>query len=351
MESDRDYSVLPSLSTLFADYDDFDLGGGPAAVDFPRFYKPGEPSRQRQTHSTLHPPFELWRAAGLPCDDDQHSPSLSSSTPYYHDHHMLTEEYGDWIQADELDMGYYDDEVPPYSSHQTETDWPTRSAKKSAARSFIGRAPSGGQSTGDTQWHGSVYDSPPQQYRLFSPESEMALGASFGDHTRPQPLSARAQPPHSHCALAPPSTSLSGTHTVSPPLASSWSPASSFTSPSSSPDIMTSSIHLHQPRPERPIPIIPLSELAAACEEFYLPPSRAQVTKPSTPESPYFLPLLSAEFKPFYNITQMPNSLHLGHGDHESQFRTGALYSYSKQGPDISCSCGCMKSYTNGSSM
>ncbi|KAF5385303.1 hypothetical protein D9615_001173 [Tricholomella constricta] len=374
----NNYPVLPSLSMLFADFDEFD-SAGPTPADNPTFYKCGESSRRPERNAVFHLPanesFKMWRTAGLPYDDDQSCPPPSSSTLY---HKMTNDGFGDWIQTDEMDMGDYDDEAPftQASPHHAETQWPVCDAKErlassipaSAARSSFESSPPN-QRTSGALWHRSHHAQEPDLFGAASP-----LGASYdmrsyveddshSPHMGPQPHNAPHDPtqsPYSYIFPKPSSASASAPIHIVSPLASSVSPASSSTSPSSSPDLIvrTPPIPIHQPRPERPIPIIPLSELASACEGLYIPlnsPKSSDLLSPLSPDfQAHYTPSFLLKPSPLYNGAT--NALRLGHGDEFHDYRqtsNGTQYPYSGGGPEIFCTCGCMGSYTfpQGNSM
>ncbi|GLB35764.1 hypothetical protein LshimejAT787_0300520 [Lyophyllum shimeji] len=377
------YPDLPSLSMLFLDYEE-SRSAGMVPADNPTFYKPGESSRLPQKNPAIHPPptlhaFRSWPSAGLPYDDEQRYP-FSSSTTY---HQMSNEEFREWIRTDAMDvadMRDYDQEPyfapsPQYAETQKPT-WEsascsTSSMPASAARSSLDSASR--QDASGMYWLGSHHEQEHHRFGLETPPP-LDAGAYFDDHAclfnpGPQPQNHRHDPTQSPYSLVFPASSLapSSIPTVSP-VASSESPASLSTSPSSSPDIVihTPTIPLHQPRPARPIPIIPLSKLASACEEFYMPPSTRRTTfskseVPAMTAEPMDLMLspLSPQLHAYYASSFSPKPAPLQDNsfenmvyvnfEHGFEENSGApndpRYSYSGGGPEISCACGCMESY------
>ncbi|KAF8079034.1 hypothetical protein FPV67DRAFT_92922 [Lyophyllum atratum] len=387
---ENDYPVLSSLSTPFLDYDEFD-SAGPTSADSPTFCKLRESSHLADRNAVFHPPpsdaFKVWRSEGPPCYDDQ-SYSSSSSTPY---HQMSNEGHGDWTRGDEMDvamdMSCYDEEsyLAQASPQYPETQWPTwestnrlrSSIPTSAARSSLSCSPSRQNSSG-TFWLGSQYE---PEHDPFGPESPPPLGTLFdmsayvedpGNHafyTEAQPHNNPHDSTESPYSYAfPASSSASSSRPTVSPLASPASQSSLSTPPSSSPDIImhAPTLVLHQPRPGRPIPIIPLSELASACEEFYMPPSstRTNFSNYDLPgirlEPSNLLSPLSSEFQAHYMPSYSPkptaslqdspngNPPYIGYGDDfDDDFSpmNAMRYSYLDGGPEIFCACGCKESY------
>jgi len=389
MESN--YPVLPSLSTLFSDYDEFNSAVPTTADSNPTFYKPGESSRVPEINSTFHSPptddaFKIWRSLGLPHNDNQSYPSSSSSsTPY----HQMSNECGEWMQGEEMDVTMekrcYDEE--PYFSQASlqyaDTQRPTWASMSCVMSSIpTSAAPSSldsqsRQSASGVSWLRSHRE---QEHEPFGSEPPPTLGASFDTsaylkdksrlfHPGPQPHNHHRDPtqsPYSY-ALTASSSAPSSTPTVSP-FASSASPASLSTSSSPSPDIIihTPTVPLHQPRPGRPIPIIPLSKLASACEEYYMPPSSTRATFPKSEvpainleSSDLILSPLSPEFRaqyaPFFSPKLAPlhdksieNASYFSYGDNFDENYAAMnhpRYPYFDGSREIFCACGCMESY------
>lgn len=124
----------------------------------------------------------------------------------------------------------------------------------------------------------------------------------------------------------------------SPPHSTAVSPLQVF-NPLPPPIQPPPSLPLHQPRPSRRIPIISLSQLASACDEFDTAPQRKPTTTHKSrieirSNSSYLYPAHAQEsqYLKYGRHKQMPMASSFAQGDN----RIGRF---------VQCSCGCMESY------
>ncbi|KAG6911377.1 hypothetical protein DXG01_001048 [Tephrocybe rancida] len=282
---DISYSSVRSLPSLFYDLDGFSGSEGSTPTDSPIFYKRGESSRLSELRPVFHPPaidfYKVWRDDGL-YDEEIYS------APYQ----VQNQDIGVWEGVDEMDIDTMLYGSSSASHHDPSEDagaqWPmwdpsvSCSIPVSAARSSL-HCSSPSQSAFRVVWRES-----PVEDDLFGPASPLSsaasndFGASHYSLAGPQPHNCHYDTIGSLYPYLPLASSHPSASAVSP-IACSTSPASPLSSSTSSPESPSSPgfpptpptpvllPELHQPRPGRPIPIIPLSELAAACQEFFVP--------------------------------------------------------------------------------
>ncbi|KAG6842414.1 hypothetical protein C0991_007544 [Blastosporella zonata] len=302
---DTSYPILPSLPSLISFLDGGYSGSeGSSPADSPTFHKSGESSRHSEVKPMFHPPpnssYKMWRNDGI-YDQEAYPTSYFPSSYQYPD---PNHEMGTWDSAEEMDIDMLYGSGSAYDSDQHPTQhagrhWPlwdgsaSCSIPVSAARSSLQRLPPS-QSAVQAFWRESPDD-------LFGPASPLSSttsfhsGASYPSLPGLQPRNDHYDSIDSPYLYYSPASSQPAERTVSPPIACSISPAlsspSSLSSHSSPPSIPLSSCpptpptpvllpELRQPRPGRPIPIVPLSELATACEQFYIPSPRNKTDFP-----------------------------------------------------------------------
>ncbi|PPQ64255.1 hypothetical protein CVT24_008659 [Panaeolus cyanescens] len=126
---------------------------------------------------------------------------------------------------------------------------------------------------------------------------------------------------------------------------------SSSSSPINIPPTKPGPLKVHQPRPSRQIPIVSLSQLASACEDYPINGRASKPTKVISPpeidlsplplESNGFLPPMSSHSKPYHSTNQQTKyASHPPNNAYNPTFSTGT------HGNSIMCSCGCMETYT-----
>jgi hypothetical protein len=201
-----------------------------------------------------------------------------------------------------------------------------------------------------------------QQYNLGGPGSPQSLSDSYEHVPLPylQPhMHKRTRPtqkplvPTSSSALY--QTSLPDISTVSP-YASSDSTSSS-PSPLSTPEItIRTPITVHQPRPSRRIPIVSLSELASACDDYPVSPTSKDAShrKPFRELLSPLTTTISAKFaspySPMYSFSDEMGiegaSFPVPFAFGEKNVYTAPTHLINDSEEVVVCSCGCMASYT-----
>ena len=205
-----------------------------------------------------------------------------------------------------------------------------------------------------------------QQYDLYEQGSQQPRSAGYDERAAGGALS-NLQPPYpqlhniinSTVSSATSASTLSRSHPCSLPPINTVSPyASSDSSSCSSSPLLTpeitirTPITLHQPRPSRRIPIISLSELASACEDFPGSPKRTSTDqKPSQRLPP---PLQINDFLTNCASMSSPHHSTFTSNPFRSQFvpeikntYTAPTYLVGEDSEEVVfCSCGCRESYT-----
>ena len=155
-----------------------------------------------------------------------------------------------------------------------------------------------------------------------------------------------------------PQGSLPPINTASPYASSASSSSSS--SPLSTPEItIRTPITVHQPRPSRRIPIISLSELASACDDFSMssasPGGKVSHRKPPQDLLSPLATSASSKYTSSYSPTYPSFSDEMGiegtpfpvpFSFEEKNTFTIPTHPYTDSGEVVTCSCGCMESYT-----
>ncbi|KAF9469687.1 hypothetical protein BDZ94DRAFT_1243024 [Collybia nuda] len=174
-------------------------------------------------------------------------------------------------------------------------------------------------------------------------------------YSQPQNTPLSTPPSTSSFTLTSPSpyhTSRPINSTVSPSASSDTSSSSSSTLPSPELTVRTP-ITLHQPRPSRRIPIISLSELALACDDFAAsPPTQSfpyqELLSPLTLDFPAkYTSVYSPEHPSLSGETRIegPRFAHPEQG-YPYQSHTEPTYYVGHNSEDVVlCSCGCMESF------
>ncbi|KAF9055901.1 hypothetical protein BJ165DRAFT_1521867 [Panaeolus papilionaceus] len=148
-----------------------------------------------------------------------------------------------------------------------------------------------------------------------------------------------------HC-FPPSSFSHKPGHSI-PPTNASQSPSSS---PLNSLPMKNNPLKVHQPRPSRQIPIVSLSQLASACEDYPINSRTSNAKVKSAPEyglSPLplevngFLPPMSSHSNPYQSTNQQTK-----YASHPPNNAYNPMFSTGTHGNSIMCSCGCMEMYT-----
>ncbi|KAG6851341.1 hypothetical protein H0H93_005739 [Arthromyces matolae] len=297
-----DRYAYPSLPSLFDDeyarrfyYPSLE---GPIPADSPTLYKHGESSRLTQMKPMFHPQtndsYKVW------WNDSVHNKGIQFAPHCSLDDCIQTQQSGAWKGAEDISMdpnhyGFSQRNQPhygptgPHRLTSNSTSVSSCSIPISAARSSLHSLHSNPMNSG-VDWRES-----PVEHGLFGPASPLSSATLFesdanlrGGHDRsslirPQPHNDPGSPTesprlyHLHSSYHSASTASRNAFTACPPASPSSSSYSSSISesPSNSPPTPPTPVllpELHQPRPGRPIPIIPLSKLATACEEIYVPP-------------------------------------------------------------------------------
>ncbi|KAH0591182.1 hypothetical protein H2248_001277 [Termitomyces sp. 'cryptogamus'] len=293
LEMDINYSAFASSpSFLLYGFDGAfprSEGSSIAPAHSPTFYKCGESSRLSDMkpvfHSSTSDSYKIWCNSSLRGEENDLSFSPCQETRVWKDGEM------------EFDTTSYGSPYHRRSYPDAATQWPTRDntvscyIPVSVTRSSLS-CPQYNQTSYEADWRGS-----PLEDDLFGPTSPLSLtsATSFenanlldsGDSmVRPQLHNYHYDStgsPHHRPSASSQSVSIVSPITIASPNLISSSPASASsyssvsTASSSCPPTPPTPVllpELHQPRPARPIPIIPLSKLATACEEFYMPSSK-----------------------------------------------------------------------------
>lgn len=365
---------------------------GPTPVDNPTFYK-GEVSRGElfslaDTNSAFHPNvtappngfYKAQKSSGMSQDVPGYpsSSAASSSQMNYERFRELTYFDEDMVESDvdmEFGPGAIDgDGHYPYGTqyHQfpQSDQWPGWEAMNprlapipvSTARSSLECTPPILNNRG-LRWegdHAQPYDlhagqeSPQHRFdrcEIFPGQGNLP----YLQPLYPQPQNTPLETPPSTSSLASSSiyrTSLSINNTVSPSASSDTSSTSSSTL--SSPELtVRTPFTLHQPRPSRRIPIVSLSELALACDDFAQSPSMQslpyqELLSPLTLDFPAkYTSVYSPEHPSLLGETRIegPRFAHQEQ-KYPHQFHTAPTYYVGDRSEEVVlCSCGCMESY------
>jgi len=322
--------ILPEIPTKLQEGSRFGILGGPS----PAYSM--NPRAMHTSSSLLHRSLPSM-STSFPSSSSVPFKTFEQSIPY--DEDALASQYTEWPQWIDMDCHF----APPISSarfsiecnppmpNEPELPWPGKHA---------------------------------QQYNLCCQGSPQSLSDSYEHVPLPylQPhmhkrIRATQKPSASTTATTLYQISLPDITTVSPHASSASDSTSSSPSPLSTPEVtIRTPITVHQPRPSRRIPIVSLSELASACDDFAVSPTSKDAShqKPSRELLSPLTTTISAKFaspySPMYSFTDEMGiegaSCPVPFAFEGKSAYTAPTHLMNDSEELVICSCGCMASYT-----